>query len=64
MSDWNLGEKGKKGLKKATEQAVLVGLIHQSQNEEQVEEYLDELEFLAHTAGAVNEAICPKTTTS
>ena len=52
MSDWNLGEKGKKGLKKSTEQAVLIGLIHTTQTEEQVTEYLDELEFLAHTAGA------------
>jgi GTP-binding protein HflX len=33
------------------EQAVLVGLITQSQDEEQVKEYLDELAFLAETAG-------------
>ncbi len=52
MSDWNIGEKGKKGLKKSTEQAVLIGLVHKFQTEEQVNEYLDELEFLAHTAGA------------
>ncbi len=52
MSDWNIGEKGKKGLKKSTEHAVLIGLIHSSQTEEQLEEYFDELEFLAHTAGA------------
>ena len=52
MGEWNLGEKGKKGLKKSTEQAVLIGLIHQNQTSEQVDEYLDELEFLAHTAGA------------
>lgn len=32
--------------------AVLVGLITQDQNEEQVKEYLDELAFLAETAGA------------
>lgn len=32
--------------------AVLVGLITQDQNEEQVREYLDELAFLAETAGA------------
>jgi len=32
--------------------AVLVGLINQEQDEEQVREYLDELEFLAMTAGA------------
>ena len=35
------------------ERAVLVGLIHKSQTEEQVQEYLDELAFLAATAGAV-----------
>lgn len=34
-----------------TEKAVLVGLITQEQNERQVKEYLDELEFLAETAG-------------
>ena len=35
------------------ETAVLVGLITQTQNERKTQEYLDELEFLAHTAGAV-----------
>ena len=35
------------------EQAVLVGLIQKDQTEEQVNEYLDELAFLAETAGAV-----------
>jgi GTP-binding protein HflX len=35
------------------ERAVLVGLIHKGQTEEQVKEYLDELAFLAETAGAV-----------
>lgn len=33
------------------ETAVLVGLINRQQNEIQIEEYLDELEFLADTAG-------------
>jgi GTPase len=36
-----------------TEKAVLVGLISSSQNEKQAREYLDELEFLTDTAGAV-----------
>lgn len=36
-----------------TEKAVIVGLINQNQDERQVKEYLDELEFLADTAGAV-----------
>jgi GTP-binding protein HflX len=35
-----------------TERAVIVGLINQQQNEKQIKEYLDELEFLADTAGA------------
>ena len=35
------------------ERAILVGLIHKGQTEEQVKEYLDELAFLAETAGAV-----------
>ena len=36
-----------------TEKAVLVGLISGSQDEKQAKEYLDELEFLTDTAGAV-----------
>ncbi len=35
------------------ERAILVGLIHKTQTEEQSKEYLDELAFLAETAGAV-----------
>ena len=35
-----------------TERAVLVGLITQQQNEQKTQEYLDELAFLAETAGA------------
>ena len=34
------------------EKAILVGLIHKEQTEQQVREYLDELAFLAETAGA------------
>lgn len=34
-----------------SEEAVLVGLITREQNEEQVKEYLDELDFLSETAG-------------
>ena len=40
------------------ETAVLVGLITQTQNERKTNEYLDELEFLAHTAGAVTVMRC------
>lgn len=35
------------------EKAVLVGLIQKEQTDEQVQEYMDELAFLAETAGAV-----------
>jgi GTPase len=35
------------------ERAVLVGVVHKEQTEQQVQEYLDELAFLAETAGAV-----------
>ena len=38
-----------------SEEAVLVGLITKTQNEEQAKEYLDELDFLSRTAG-VNPA--------
>ncbi|MGD9992997.1 MAG: GTPase HflX [Salinivirgaceae bacterium] len=38
---------------KEIEQAVLIGVINQEQDEQQVEEYLDELAFLTETAGAV-----------
>jgi GTPase len=42
----------KNSIQKA-EKAVLVGIISKEQTEEQVQEYLDELAFLAETAGAV-----------
>jgi len=51
-NQWNIGEKERKGIKKNIEDAVLVGLIHGNQTVEKVTEYLDELEFLAQTAGA------------
>jgi GTP-binding protein HflX len=35
------------------ERAILVGIVDKTQTEEQVQEYLDELAFLAETAGAV-----------
>lgn len=37
---------------KQKEKTILVGLIHDQQDEKQAREYLDELEFLADTAGA------------
>ena len=36
------------------ERAVLVGVVHKEQTEQEVHEYLDELAFLAETAGAVS----------
>ena len=38
---------------KSEEKAVLIGLIQKEQTDEQVTEYLDELAFLAETAGAI-----------
>lgn len=52
-NDWNVGTRDTQGIHKETESAVLVGLVDQYHTEEQVNEYLDELEFLALTAGAV-----------
>jgi len=43
----------KKNVIQKEERAVLVGLVHKDQTEQQVQEYLDELAFLAETAGAV-----------
>jgi GTPase len=43
----------KKNIIQQEEKAVLVGLVHKDQTEQQVQEYLDELAFLAETAGAV-----------
>ncbi|MEI8058572.1 MAG: GTPase HflX [Ferruginibacter sp.] len=43
----------KKQLFTKEEHAILVGLVHKDQNETQVNEYLDELAFLADTAGAI-----------
>jgi GTPase len=43
----------KKNIIQSEERAVLVGLVYKDQTEPQVQEYLDELAFLAETAGAV-----------
>lgn len=48
---WNLGEK-KASLKLEPEKAILVSVVKSDQTEKQVLEYLEELEFLAQTAGA------------
>jgi GTPase len=43
----------KKNIIAQEEHAVLIGLVHKEQTEQQVNEYLDELAFLAETAGAI-----------
>ncbi len=49
---WNLGEKKKLQEGPHMERAVLIGVVQPPHTEEKVVEYLDELEFLAQTAGA------------
>lgn len=49
---WNLGEKKKTPEGQRKERAILIGVIHPPQTEEKANEYLDELDFLAQTAGA------------
>lgn len=44
-----------KSIIEGEESAVLIGLVHKNQTEEQAVEYLDELAFLAETAGATAE---------
>lgn len=51
-NDWNLGEKKKTLNAAAPERAVLIGAIVPPHTEEKVNEYMDELAFLAETAGA------------
>ena len=50
---WNVGENKLKINSLQQENAVLVGLVVKDQTEAQVQEQLDELEFLALTAGAM-----------
>ncbi|MGK0388885.1 MAG: GTP-binding protein HflX [Maribacter sp.] len=50
--EWDLGQKKRKGIARKIEQAILVGVIKEGQSKEKTIEYLDELEFLAKTAGA------------
>lgn len=49
---WQIGKKQKSGLTQSSEQAILVGLVRKGQPKEEVEEFIDELDFLARTAGA------------
>ena len=54
MSDtgWNVGKKTKKKDFHKIESAVIIGLVTKQQTQEKLDEYLNELEFLAETAGA------------
>jgi GTP-binding protein HflX len=52
--EWNVGQQAS-GLKQETEYAIIVGIVIPRQAEEQVQEHLDELEFLALTAGAITK---------
>lgn len=52
VKEWTLSQKIEHGNHTEDEYAVLVGLITPQVNETQAQEYLDELEFLALTAGA------------
>jgi len=49
---WNIGEKNKTLNEAQKERAVLIGVVQPPNSEEKIVEYLDELEFLAQTAGA------------
>ncbi len=58
MSDsWQIGKQKSTTVKKRVENAVLVGVVKRDQTKEEVGEFLDELEFLALTAGAVTKKI-------
>lgn len=53
MNTWEVGKKRPSSVSQGPEKALLVAVSLPSQSKPEVEEYLDELEFLAHTAGAV-----------
>jgi GTPase len=50
--EWNVGKQKSVSLAPKDEFCVLIGVVTKDHTEEQVKEYMDELEFLAHTAGA------------
>jgi GTPase len=58
MTDaWKVGKEEKKGILKTNEYCILVGVITKDEDEAQVMEYLDELDFLANTAGAITKKV-------
>jgi len=53
MSDqWDISKKRKSGILRKEERAILVGVVKPNQSRDLVDEYLNELDFLALTAGA------------
>lgn len=52
MAEWNLNVEKQLGINREPEHAILVGLITNNVTERLAIEYLEELEFLAETAGA------------
>jgi GTP-binding protein HflX len=58
MTDaWKVGKEEKKGILKTNEYCILIGVITKDEDEAQVMEYLDELDFLANTAGAITKKV-------
>ena len=58
MSDaWKVGKEEKKGLARTQEYCILVAVIGKDDRESVVIEHLDELEFLATTAGAITKKV-------
>ena len=51
-ADWNVSKQQVHGISLSEEKAIIVGLVQRYQSQELIDEYLDELEFLALTAGA------------
>lgn len=54
---WNVGREDKKGIRKDQEYCVLIGIISKNEIDSDVMEHLDELEFLATTAGAITRKV-------
>lgn len=56
-NEWNLKVDDKKGLAGKLEKTILVGIHTPEQSDAIVKEHLDELEFLAQTAGAITKKV-------
>ncbi|MFN8338730.1 MAG: GTPase HflX [Saprospiraceae bacterium] len=54
---WKVGKEEKKGILRTQEYCILVGVITKDEDETRVMEYLDELDFLAKTAGAITKKV-------